>query len=151
MKNEKLLKDMQAIVTGLSGNSIAHAFQAKIFNAQGFTKLAEKYEEHATEERDFVEKYVDRIMDLGGKIVLEDIKGQPLYTDIIDYLKSEEKISVDGIALVEQMMKDNEMDVVTYDLFKEYVADEYEDLYWTQQQLDLIDMIGKENYLTKQL
>ncbi len=84
-------------------------------------------------------------------MVLEDIKGQPLYTDIIDYLKSEEKISVDGIALVEQMMKDNEMDVVTYDLFKEYVADEYEDLYWTQQQLDLIDMIGKENYLTKQL
>ena len=90
-----LLKDMQAIVTGLSGNSIAHAFQAKLFNAQGFTKLAERYEEHATEERDFVEKYVDRIMDLGGKIVLEDIKGQPLYTDIIDYLKSEEKISVD--------------------------------------------------------
>ena len=35
------------------------------------------------------------------------------------------------------------MDVVTYDLFKEYVADEYEDLYWTIQQLDLIDMIGK--------
>ena len=27
-----------------------HRFQSKIFGAQGFTKLEEKYQEHATEE-----------------------------------------------------------------------------------------------------
>ncbi len=42
-------------------------------------------------------------------------------------------------------------DFTTYDLLKEYYQDEEEDMYWGEEQLDLIEMIGKENWLVKQL
>ena len=42
-------------------------------------------------------------------------------------------------------------DLVTYDLLKDYYKDEDDDLQWGQQQLDLIDAIGYQNWLTQQL
>ncbi|WP_260665354.1 ferritin family protein [Streptococcus lutetiensis] len=42
-------------------------------------------------------------------------------------------------------------DLVTYDLLKAYYKDEDDDLQWTQQQLNLIDAIGYQNWLTQQL
>ena len=47
------------------------------------------------------------------------------------------KYSIDGIAAVESML-DPEFDVVTYDLIKDYLKDEVDDLNWTDQQIDLI-------------
>lgn len=37
------------------------------------------------------------------------------------------------------------------DLLKAYYKDEDDDLQWTQQQLNLIDAIGYQNWLTQQL
>ena len=42
-------------------------------------------------------------------------------------------------------------DNTTYDLMKVYLKDEEEDMYWSEQQLDLCKMIGKQNYLTQLL
>lgn len=42
-------------------------------------------------------------------------------------------------------------DPTTYDLMKAYLADEEEDLYWDEEQLDLIKLIGEQNWLIKQM
>lgn len=42
-------------------------------------------------------------------------------------------------------------DPTTYDIMKAYLLDEEEDLYWSQDQLDLIEKIGRQNWLTVQL
>lgn len=68
---EETIKVLQMIVTELSANSFQHRIQSKIFGAQGFSKLEEKYAEHATEELEFVEQFMDRILDLGGTITQE--------------------------------------------------------------------------------
>lgn len=49
------------------------------------------------------------------------------------------------------MMDSGIFDATTYDLMKVYLKDEEEDMGWSEQQLDLIKMIGKENYLTQLL
>ena len=49
--NQKLIEGLQIIVTELAQQADGHQIQSKIFAAQGLTKLAEKYAEHATEER----------------------------------------------------------------------------------------------------
>ena len=41
--------------------------------------------------------------------------------------------------------------MTTFDLLKAYYKDEEEDMYWSQEQLGLIRLIGRENWLTKQL
>ena len=55
-------------VTGLSEGAFVHKVQGQIFKAQGFTKLGEKYIGHYTEEMEWVEKFIDRILDLGGEV-----------------------------------------------------------------------------------
>lgn len=32
-----------------------------------------------------------------------------------------------------------------------YLADEEEDLYWSQEQIKMIEMIGRQNWLVKQM
>ena len=42
-------------------------------------------------------------------------------------------------------------DFKTYDLLRDYALDEEEDMYWLQEQLELIEKIGLQNWLVSQL
>ena len=42
-------------------------------------------------------------------------------------------------------------DPTTYDLLKDYLKDEEEDLYWSQGAVELIEKIGTQNWLLLQL
>lgn len=148
---EKTIEVLQAIVTGLSANSFGHRIQSKIFAGLGFQSLADKYAGHATEEMDFVEQFMDRILDLGGDIKQEAQEEKPIYTDIIEFIEADYKVSVEGIAFLNEVMDSGIFDNTTYDLMKLYLKDEEEDMYWSEQQLDLCKMIGKQNYLTQLL
>ena len=149
--NKEMIAGLQAIVTGLSAQSFGHRLHSHIFASQGLAKLGQKYADHADEEMTFTEQFIDRIIDLGGVPQLEAQPGAEVYEDIEDYLKAEEKVSVDGIALVAKMMPVFEGDFVTYDMVKEYLKDEDVDLQETRQELDLIKLIGKKNWLAQQL
>ena len=149
--NEKTIEALQAIVTGLSANSFQHRIQAKIFAGLGFESLGDKYIGHATEEMDFVERFIDRILDLGGEVKQEAQEAKPIYTDIVEFIEADYQVSVEGIALVREMMESGIFDETSYDLMKEYLKDEEEDMYWSEQQIDLCKMIGKQNYLTQLL
>ena len=148
---EKTIEVLQAIVTGLSSNSFGHRIQAKIFAGLGFQSLGDKYISHATEEMDFVEQFMDRILDLGGEIKQEAQEEKPIYTDIVEFIEADYQVSVEGIAFLNEVMDSGIFDATTYDLMKLYLKDEEEDMYWSEQQLDLCKMIGKQNYLTQLL
>ena len=77
-RNEKVIAGLQVIVKELSQQADGHAIQSRIFASEGFTKLADKYAAHAAEERGYVDKCIDRILDLGGEVKLEAKKEAPL-------------------------------------------------------------------------
>lgn len=151
MKTEVSISVLQAFATGLSAQSYSHRVQGKIFASLGFSKLGEKYAEHATEEMGYVEKFLDRILDLGGTPKVENAPEAPVFTSVVDFLKEDHRISVSGIETLRQSMAAVADDVTTFDILKEYLADEEQDMYWTEQQLSLINMIGLQNWLVKQL
>ncbi len=146
MSNEMIIKGLQAIVTDLAQQADGHAIQSKIFGSQGFTKLQKKYADHATEERGYVDQCIDRILDLGGEVLNEDKKASPSYKDPIDWIKYDMKVSEDGLAALKKIMECAKDDVTTYDFLKDYYKDEEEDLYWDQQQLELVEKIGTQNW-----
>ncbi|WP_423831841.1 ferritin-like domain-containing protein [Streptococcus equinus] len=146
MANEKLLEALQTIATALSQQADGHAIQSKIFASQGFTKLADKYAEHANEERDYVSKCIDRILDLGGTVKNGAKEETPVYTDAIEWVKYDLQVSVDGLAYLKGIVELATDDLTTYDLLKDYYKDEEEDMYWGEQQLDLIEKIGETNW-----
>ena len=42
-------------------------------------------------------------------------------------------------------------DYLTFDILKDYLADEEEDLYWSQGAVEMIEKIGAQNWLIKQM
>lgn len=75
----------------------------------------------------------------------------PIFEDPIEFVKFDLNLSVEGLDAVKGLVSATLEDHATYDLLKEYYKDEEEDMYWSETQLDLIDMIGRENWLVKQI
>ena len=147
----KIIEGLQAIVTGLSQQADGHVIQARIFAAQGLSKLAKQYEDHAAEERGYVVKCIDRIIDLGGEVKNENKKCAPVCKDAEEYLKYDLQVSKDGLKWLAEVVKNAQCDLTTFGILSEYYKDEEKDMYETEQQLELIEMIGKQNWLVKQI
>ena len=151
MNKELSLQLLQAYATGLNAQSFQHKVQSQVFASQGFHKLAEKYADHSKEEAGWVEKFIDRILDLGGEAKVEAAPAQTVYKDAVDFLKADLEISVREVPNLGKATLALAEDLTTYDLLKAYYQDEEEDMFWMQEQLDLIEMIGKQNWLIQQL
>ena len=151
MANAKVIEGLQIIVTDLAQQADGHALHSRIIAAEGFTKLAEKYAEHATEERGWVEKCTDRLLDLGVDVKLEAKKEGPVYKDPVDWVKYDLEVSKAGLAWLKEITEEAREDYTTFDILKEYYQDEEEDMYWGEAQLELIECIGKQNWLLQQL
>ena len=59
-----------------------------------------------------------------------------------------EKRSIRWLKEITELSRD---DYTTYDILKAYYQDEEEDMFWGEAQLDLIECIGKQNWLIQQL
>ena len=148
---QEILMGMQEIITGLSQQAIGHEMHARIFISQGFNKLGEKYLSHAKEEREYVSKFIDRLLDLDFKIKNEDKKESPIYYDIVEFLKYDLEVSVNGLAWLKDIVEKARDDYKSFDLLSDYYQDEDEDKNWIQQQFDLIEKIGLQNWLFTQI
>ena len=151
MDKQKSIEALQFFVTHLAEGAIVHKQQGMIFKSQGFTKLGEKYIDHFNEEMGWVEKFTERILDLGEEVKFEGMKSRDLINDPIEYVKADLAIQEPGVELLMKCMEGVKDDPTTYDLLKDYLKDEEEDLYWSQEALELIEKIGVQNWLVKQL
>jgi bacterioferritin len=151
MDKKKTIEALQFFVTGLTEGALVHKLQGQLFKSQGFEKLGEKYINHFTEEMEWVEKFVDRILDLGGEVKFDGAKARDLVAAPVDYIKADLAIQEKGVEILYKCMAELHDDPTTYDILKAYLADEEEDLYWSQGQLELIEMIGVQNWIIKQL
>ena len=145
------LEVSQMIVNELAGSAFVHKMQGQLFKSQGFEKLGQKYIDHYTEEMVWMEKYTDRMLDLGCVPQVKVCNESTLVEDAKAYIEADLKLQREGVESLYKMMPALASDPTTYDLTKAYLADEEEDLYWDEEQLDLIEKIGYQNWLLKQM
>lgn len=150
-QNEKIVAGLQEIVTKLSQQADGHLIQSRVFASEGFSKLADKYAEHAAEERGYVQRCIDRILDLDGEVRLEAKKAGPIHKNPVDFLKYDLQLSTDGLPWLKTLMEDAKDDPTTYDMLKDYYKDEEEDMYWGKTQLELIECVGVQNWLVQKM
>ena len=145
------LQVSQIIVNELAGSAFVHKMQGQLFKSQGFEKLGQKYIDHYNEEMEWVEKYTDRMLDLGCVPQVKVCNESTLVEDAKAYLEADLKLQREGVETLYNIMPSLAADPTTYDLTKAYLADEEEDLYWDEEQLDLIEKIGYQNWLIRQM
>ena len=151
MDKQKSIEALQFFVTGLSEDAFVHKVQGQIFKSQGFSKLGEKYIGHFNEEMGWVEKFTERILDLGAEVKFNGMKSRELISDPVEYVKADLAIQQPGVELLMKCMESVKDDPITYDLLKDYLKDEEEDLFWSQGTVELIEKIGAQNWLLLQL
>ena len=139
------------IVNELAGSAFVHKMQGQLFKSQGFTKLGQKYIDHYAEEMAWVEKYTDRMLDLGCVPQVKVCNETTLIENPVEYIKADLKLQREGVETLYKIMPTLACDPTTYDLTKAYLADEEEDLYWDEEQIDMIEKIGVQNWLVKQM
>lgn len=151
MDAKKSIETLQFFATGLTEGALVHKLQGQIFKSQGFSKLGQKYIDHFSEEMEWVEKFVERILDLGGDIKFDGAKSRALISDPVEYIKADLDIQKAGVDLLYKCIEQLPCDPTTFDIMKAYLADEEEDLYWSQGALEMIEKIGKQNWLFTQV
>lgn len=151
MDFKSTLQVSQLIINELTGSSFVHKMQGLLFKSQGFDKLGQKYLDHYTEEMAWVEKYANRMMDLGCVPQVDICHKENLIENPKAYIEADLKLQREGVEKLYQLMPVLASDPTTYDITKAYLADEEEDLYWDEEQLDLIEKIGYQNWLLKQM
>ena len=145
------LQVSQMIVNELSGSSFVHKMQGLLFKSIGYEKLGQKYLDHYAEEQEWIEKYANRMMDLGRTPEVNVCHKSTLVEDPKQYIEADLKLQREGVEKLYQLMPALANDPTTYDITKAYLADEEEDQYWDEQQLDLIDKLGYQNWLLRQM
>jgi len=145
------LQVSQMIVNQLTEGAFVHKMQGLLFKSQGFEKLGQKYLDHYTEEMEWVEKYTNRMLDLGCVPEVKLNKESKLIEDAKAYIEEDLRIQREGVESLYKIMPTLSCDPTTYDITKAYLADEEEDLYWSEEQLDLIGKIGLQNWLMRQM
>lgn len=151
MDKEKSVKALQFFTTGLTSGAFVHKVQGQILKSAGFNKLGDKYISHYDEEMDWVTKFIDRILDLGGEVKVEDRAASTLVADPVEYVKCDLQRQTEGIEVLRKCMAEVQDDPTTYDILKSYLKDEEEDLYWSENAVELINKLGEQNWLLTQL
>ncbi len=151
MNKEKSIEALQFLTTGLSNGAYVHKVQGQILKSAGFNKLGDKYLSHYDEEMEWVTKFIDRILDLGGEVKIEDREPTTLVSDPVEYVKCDLKRQTDGIELLRKCVAEVHDDPTTYDILKAYLKDEEDDLYWSENTVELINKLGEQNWLLTQL
>ncbi len=151
MNATKSIETLQKITTGLTAGAFVHLVQGKHFESLGFSKLADKYLGHYEEEMGWVKQFMTRINDLGGTVQIEPQPAGALITDPIDYVQADLVRQEAGIQVLYALMAELKDDPTTYDILKNYLKDEEGDLYWSQENVAMVEMIGRQNWLVRQL
>ncbi|MDR5893476.1 MULTISPECIES: bacterioferritin [Halomonas] len=126
---------------------------AKMYKDWGLQKLAKWEYDESIEEMQHADKIIDRILFLEGMPNLQDLGKLHIGENVREMLECDLKIEHDGrrdyieaIDYCEQVK-----DYVTRDLLRELLADEESHIDHIETELGLIDKVGIENYMLKQM
>ncbi|MGM0914373.1 MAG: bacterioferritin [Pseudomonadota bacterium] len=126
---------------------------AKMYKDWGLQKLAKWEYDESIEEMQHADKLIERILFLEGIPNLQDLGKLHIGENVREMLESDLKIEHEGrndyieaIGYCEQVK-----DYVTRDLFRDLLADEEGHIDHIETELGLIDKVGIENYLLKQM
>ena len=84
-------------------------------------------------------------------VKVEKHEARALCYDPIEYIKEDMKIQEPGVELLRKCMGSVCEDYLTFDILKAYLADEEEDLFWSQGAVEMIEKIGAQNWLIMQM
>ena len=126
---------------------------AKMYKDWGFQALYEHEYHESIDEMKHADMLVERILFLEGLPNLQDLGKLMIGENTKEMLNCDLKLEQMAVPDLREGIEycESVRDYVTRDLFREILASEEEHIDWLETQLSLIDKVGLENYLQKQM
>lgn len=125
-----------------------YLLHSRLAHDWGFDKLGAKEEEESQEEREHADRFLQRILYLGGMPEMQpyDI---PVGSNVRELLEADLQGEKDSLALYREAAAycDSVQDYASRQVFTDLIADEEEHEDWLETQLALMDKLGEVPYL----
>ena len=126
---------------------------SKMCESWGLFKLAKHYYDESIEEMKHAEEVIDRILYLDGvpEIGRYDVINSG--TKPVEQISFNLKMESNGVAIYNEAIGIciTHQDSGSRDLMERMVVESEESVDWAEAQLDLVKMVGLENYLSQQI
>ena len=127
---------------------------SRMYKDWGLKELAEKEYEESIDEMKHADQLVERILFLEGLPNLQDLGKLKIGENPEEMIRSDLDLEASGaIPLLREAIKycEANKDYVSRDLFASILESEEEHVDWLETQLDLIDRVGIQPYLSEKM
>ncbi|MCB1866002.1 MAG: bacterioferritin [Chromatiales bacterium] len=152
--NNKVLKQLQKLLTGELAARDQYFTHARMYDDWGLTKLSEHTIHEMEEETQHADRLIQRILFLEGKPDLAEPRALNVGKDVEEMLRNDLAVECQVVAELRHAIKvcEQEHDYQSREVLEKLLDDTEEDhTYWLEKQLGLIEKIGLKNYLQSQM
>lgn len=157
--NKQMLEHFNKLLTNELTSVRQYLLHFAVLKNHGINKLAEKMKNELNEELEHAHKLAERILLLKGTPNFQDTNeiskydGKFTKDTIKEILSANLKLEDKGIKDIREAIftAEKEKDFVSVMLLEELLKNEEEHLHWLAKQMDLITLMGIENYLRTQV
>ncbi|WCR57974.1 bacterioferritin [Wolbachia endosymbiont of Ctenocephalides felis wCfeJ] len=157
--SKEIVKHLNTLLTNELTSVRQYLLHFAILKDNGINKLAEKMKSELNEELGHANELAERILLLKGVPNFQDTNeiskydGQFTKGTIRKILEDNLKLEKEGLKDYKEAISvaEKEKDFVSVMLLEELLKNEEEHLHWIEEQINLIELIGVENYLKTQI
>lgn len=147
------LKHLQRALTMELTTVNTYLYQERQLNDWGVDRLAKRMRAEIDEEREHAERYLTRLLFLGGTADVSTLDPIKPPESIRDMLETQHAMEKEAIAYYSKAANDCQEagDVGSFDLFRKILKDEEEHIDFLEDQFDLMRLMGDQLYVARQV
>ena len=151
--NEVSLKHLQRALTMELTTVNTYTLQERQLEDWGIGRLAERMADEIEEERGHAKAFLSRILFLDGSADVRTLDPIEAPTSVQQIFEVQHRMEKDAVATYNQAAVECQQagDVGSFELFMRILKDEEEHIDFVEDQLDLIEMLGKQLYIARQV
>lgn len=157
--NKEIVEHLNKLLTNELTSVLQYLLHFAILKDSGINKLAEKMKNELNEELEHANRLAERILLLKGMPNFQDTnkiskyEGKFTKDTMQKILEDNSNLEEEGIKGIKEAISvaEKEKDFVSVMLLEGLLKNEEEHLHWIKEQIDLIELMGIENYLRTQI